>query len=607
MAVVGDALQKPESGWIRIKACNSKFLYDDDWMILDSSYGVYYDGTVNRQGATKLNATMSFAFFGDKLRIISTYSKNHSGHIDIDIDGNVESFALNLTTTAGGILAYEKKLENGIHHVTITNKDADMYCILDCFDINEGGEFIQYQEYLLAKKTRLEDMEIGDIIPCRFTALKSGSVGAFSELGSCEMDLIPRYSADTVDGRFYFVKVDKNKFIADRNLQRNISWNELNNKDIVDGIPCWYNKTSIKFEKKDSFIWFSNSKVKSAIKDRLTARIKVYKEDWTKGNMVYSEGERLFSSTNRGGMSLVYLSSSKSIRFVAYIGGSYVGPTASIQDIKTGWLDICVIYDGFTIELYINGELRDSYSVTGAIGHGDTNWFCVGAEPDYNSGIEPGSYPSLSDAKISHFSLYSKVLSLSELQDDVKGDEDDLVIWADPKNSSSDIIVDKSKNKNHGTIVGCTFEYEKEHDIITLPTGGVAYNGADTDINSEEPIYDKPCTSHQNRGGWPTCNDWDTYICGGNSDQKIAPNNNDIWNHQKIATICRERVIPDMKDITDQSPALPSNNVFIPTRGLVDGKIDDTTAKRMNIASSNLYTSDFGFRPMLILGGTLNG
>lgn len=91
-------------------------------------------------------------------------------------------------------------------------------------------------ESKLVQKTSIEDMKIGDIISCKYTATTSGKIGIFSELGSCNCDEIPRdVSSSTPNGKFFFVKVDDNKLIADRNIQHNISWNELNKENLIDG------------------------------------------------------------------------------------------------------------------------------------------------------------------------------------------------------------------------------------------------------------------------------------------------------------------------------------------------------------------------------------
>jgi len=80
----------------------------------------------------------------------------------------------------------------------------------------------------------LSNMEIGDYIPCRYTAT-SGIAGSFSELGTCEADEISVSGTDTPDGKFNFVKVAKGTLVADRNLQTGVSWNILNSAKLIEG------------------------------------------------------------------------------------------------------------------------------------------------------------------------------------------------------------------------------------------------------------------------------------------------------------------------------------------------------------------------------------
>jgi hypothetical protein len=83
--------------------------------------------------------------------------------------------------------------------------------------------------------TSLVNMEIGQCIPCRYTAPTSGQVGSFSELGSCIATEIPITGSATPDGLFYFIKVDKGLLIADRVIQHSISWDILNTRGFIDG------------------------------------------------------------------------------------------------------------------------------------------------------------------------------------------------------------------------------------------------------------------------------------------------------------------------------------------------------------------------------------
>jgi hypothetical protein len=95
---------------------------------------------------------------------------------------------------------------------------------------NQGDDCMS----VLAVKTKVEDMEIGDMIPCRYKA-SSGSAGIFSELGTCTAHDIPVTGTATPDGLFNFIKVDKGLLIADRVIQHSISWDTLNSSKYIQG------------------------------------------------------------------------------------------------------------------------------------------------------------------------------------------------------------------------------------------------------------------------------------------------------------------------------------------------------------------------------------
>ena len=74
----------------------------------------------------------------------------------------------------------------------------------------------------------------GQVLPCSYTVSSIGTLGKFSELGSpSTKDWILAEGEDTPDGRFNWICVGYTpsgnaKFVADRNIQTNISWNTLN-------------------------------------------------------------------------------------------------------------------------------------------------------------------------------------------------------------------------------------------------------------------------------------------------------------------------------------------------------------------------------------------
>ena len=66
-------------------------------------------------------------------------------------------------------------------------------------------------------------------VPCRYTVTKEGTIGTFSEFGSSTANFINAEGEPLPDGTFYWICVGYThqgylKFIADRNIQNNITW-----------------------------------------------------------------------------------------------------------------------------------------------------------------------------------------------------------------------------------------------------------------------------------------------------------------------------------------------------------------------------------------------
>jgi hypothetical protein len=79
----------------------------------------------------------------------------------------------------------------------------------------------------LVTKTKIKDMEIGDMIVARYTAT-GAAAGVVSEVGTCTAAEIPLGVVSSPNGRFNFIKVDKGLLVADRVVQTSVSWLTLN-------------------------------------------------------------------------------------------------------------------------------------------------------------------------------------------------------------------------------------------------------------------------------------------------------------------------------------------------------------------------------------------
>ncbi|PVC75086.1 hypothetical protein C2I27_04155 [Priestia megaterium] len=85
-------------------------------------------------------------------------------------------------------------------------------------------------------RTNITDMQVGDYIPCSYIAnLATNRRGYLVELGVSSKQEIPIPANALVDGKFYFIKVDKGLLVSDRVVQTSISWNTLNSAQLVEG------------------------------------------------------------------------------------------------------------------------------------------------------------------------------------------------------------------------------------------------------------------------------------------------------------------------------------------------------------------------------------
>lgn len=138
---VGDQLLFPEAGWNRA----------DDVYLKISGSGWIRETNTNYYASTDsytngLNSSYSFSFIGTGLRLIDVFASNRSQSVEIDIDGNKETFS-NYASSTGSFqsIIYEKlNLSNTKHTVTVTNKDSSTarYLVIDAVDVL--GYFVTY-------------------------------------------------------------------------------------------------------------------------------------------------------------------------------------------------------------------------------------------------------------------------------------------------------------------------------------------------------------------------------------------------------------------------------------------------------------------------------
>jgi hypothetical protein len=242
-------------GYQQIDNLDPNINYLGSWSSVTNS--AFFQGAYYIDTAVAKTNKIQFNFVGSKLLLLGLYldNGNLSNSVTVKIDNVIiETYNPAATNTTTPRVQYIKTgLDFKEHSVEIYSNVALKFT-LDSIGIDDTGtlkQFNNFPAYLSGSvKTNLADIRlIGDTIACRYTALTSGIVGAFSELGSTVTPLIPAtLTSTTVDGKFYWIYVGKDylgrkKFIADRNIQGSISWDTLNTTGIEgDGInPSTFN------------------------------------------------------------------------------------------------------------------------------------------------------------------------------------------------------------------------------------------------------------------------------------------------------------------------------------------------------------------------------
>jgi hypothetical protein len=133
MATIGQSLPVPEADWRRYSNTEPGFNYSGIW----DKNGTGYHST------TKVNASVSFTFYGQQLRIIGSMNTLDSTNIRVTIDGVNYSFSCYASSLLTQRLVFEKiNLPLEIHNVIITNLVDGKYFTFDSIDIDSAGYMI---------------------------------------------------------------------------------------------------------------------------------------------------------------------------------------------------------------------------------------------------------------------------------------------------------------------------------------------------------------------------------------------------------------------------------------------------------------------------------
>lgn len=192
-------------------------------------------------------ASFEFKMKGTNFQIIASNHSKRPLKIRVTIDDNKKIVMVyekyddeRFGSFQNQIIFAASELANNIHEVKVEVLSEDIDLNFIGINIDESGRV-----YHIHEVERVEDLKVGKRIRCHYKAEKY-QVGEFSAFGKESELFLSIVPIACPKGDFYFICVDDNKLIADRNIQNEISWSSLKQAKIATKIGLFVsNKISI--------------------------------------------------------------------------------------------------------------------------------------------------------------------------------------------------------------------------------------------------------------------------------------------------------------------------------------------------------------------------
>ncbi|WP_018931033.1 motility associated factor glycosyltransferase family protein [Gracilibacillus lacisalsi] len=198
-----------------------------------------FDPIISFRQTKENNAKIKFKFKGSGFKILAGTRIDFADNIEVSINGENRHFSTKEFNHKTYFSSYYNQtvydisdLEFKMYDVIITVKENKKF-IFNGIKTDKSARLFHIDEV-----TSINDLEVGKKIRCHYRS-SYNKVGTFNGLGKSTNQFIPPESSNYPCGDFYFIMVDKEcnkkKLIADRNIQRNISWEKLQENQIVQG------------------------------------------------------------------------------------------------------------------------------------------------------------------------------------------------------------------------------------------------------------------------------------------------------------------------------------------------------------------------------------
>lgn len=494
MATIGQSLTTPESGWRRYDEKDSRIGYS-------VNYGSWADSTAYGSTLQAYSDTVNFTFYGTKLRIIGfritteSQGPGYTGNTSVIIDGDVVG-TINESASTSVKMCLEFSIDNlelKYHKVVLKVNDAPHVLVLDAIDIDDTGYLLHP---VLNQKTKIEDMEIGDCIPCRYYALTSGTAGLFSHLGTWPSNNeIPLLGSATPNGLFYFIKVDKGLLIADRAVQHSISWNALNSARYIEGK---YSNTTSMYAGITNNVLLNSVNYTSNFTLASSTSLSVTGRSTTAGNGQWNRSLPITNNVSSFYLKFKLKQIANGVEFYLHHNNATTNNIVYISISRTSISSPGrVAYTGDTLNkdiiLYGNKETGEFFcKVDGVLVYQGSIYYSGGS---WGNPLFQQVYTTTSTTNATtEFEYYYLNLYLN------------------------------------GT---STIQFVNNDLLIRSLSGGNAYLGADG----------LPKLTNEFLGTWPTTNEYYKYIMYADLNGKITPHDDKIWNVSKLYSMCKDTPI----------------------------------------------------------------
>ncbi|WP_342550760.1 6-hydroxymethylpterin diphosphokinase MptE-like protein [Lysinibacillus sp. FSL M8-0216] len=192
-------------------------------------------------------ASFEFKLRGTSFQIIASNHSKSPLKIKVTIDNNEKVVLVyerydeeRFGSFQNQIIFAASELTNNVHEVKVEVLSEDINLNFIGINLDAGGRV-----YHIHEVDRVEDLNIGKRIRCHYEAEKF-QVGKFRGVGKETGHFLSIVPIAYPKGDFYFICVDDNKLIADRNIQNEISWISLKHAEIATSTGLFIsNKISI--------------------------------------------------------------------------------------------------------------------------------------------------------------------------------------------------------------------------------------------------------------------------------------------------------------------------------------------------------------------------